>query len=245
MLMTTIQTGRLKELERTIQSTSGAFVACGNALREIRDSKLYLSNHKSFEDYCRKRWGWGRSRAYDLIEAASIKVSPVGDTISNFKQARAIARVPEPQRAAVIERASNDGKLTVRKIEQAAREPDFVVQLDEIGRVIPEYLIASWQLADSEAKELLSKMREVTREIKSLIADNEPRVRTAGLTNVDIADFEKCVGHLQSLVPYTVCPTCQGRTGCNRCRKAGWINKSVWKLIPEDEQRVVLKSISV
>jgi hypothetical protein len=42
----------------------------GNAIREIRDSKLYKETHSTFEEYCWERWGWKRAHAYRQIEVA-------------------------------------------------------------------------------------------------------------------------------------------------------------------------------
>src|SRR5690242_1873908 len=43
------------------------------ALRQIHDDKLYkVAGHKSFEDYCEKRWGYSKSHAYRLIDHAKI-----------------------------------------------------------------------------------------------------------------------------------------------------------------------------
>jgi hypothetical protein len=40
----------------------------GDALREIRDSRLYRATHTSFEAYCTERFGFSRSTAYRLME---------------------------------------------------------------------------------------------------------------------------------------------------------------------------------
>ena len=41
------------------QSAKGrrAFVDAGNALAEIKQSKLYRASFKTFDDYCREKWG--------------------------------------------------------------------------------------------------------------------------------------------------------------------------------------------
>jgi len=42
----------------------------GLLLREIRDDKLYKKKYGTFEEYAEQRWGWKKSRAYQMIEAA-------------------------------------------------------------------------------------------------------------------------------------------------------------------------------
>lgn len=86
----------LEELEQVIESGKLAYIAVGNALREIRDRKLYKESHKTFETYCRERWDLCRSSAYDYIKAAN-----VGTTLQNQgedapKDVKAALAVVEP-----------------------------------------------------------------------------------------------------------------------------------------------------
>jgi hypothetical protein len=75
---------RLAQLERVIERGLNTFVAVGGALLEIRDSRLYHQTHKTFDAYCRARWGWGHKRAYDLIDSAQVakRLVPVRTDIS-------------------------------------------------------------------------------------------------------------------------------------------------------------------
>ena len=69
---------RLRELEAIILANLEEFVRTGQALKEIRDEKLYReSGHRNFVTYCAKRWGWGKDspkgfsqRGYDYISAS-------------------------------------------------------------------------------------------------------------------------------------------------------------------------------
>lgn len=61
---------RLGELETVIERGLTTFVEVGNAIREIRDSKLYKDSHDTFEKYCRERWGWNRNYADKQVRAA-------------------------------------------------------------------------------------------------------------------------------------------------------------------------------
>jgi hypothetical protein len=62
------QSDRL-HLERRVER---AFFEAGKALTELRDRRLYRSTHKTFENYCRERFGFSRRQPYHLIEAAVI-----------------------------------------------------------------------------------------------------------------------------------------------------------------------------
>jgi hypothetical protein len=56
-------------LERKVER---AFYEAGIALQELRDRRLYRSTHKTFEQYCRDRFGYNRSRSYQLIDAGMV-----------------------------------------------------------------------------------------------------------------------------------------------------------------------------
>lgn len=49
-----------------------AFYEAGAALRELRDKRLYRNTHKTFEEYCRDRFGYHRRHSYQLINAAAV-----------------------------------------------------------------------------------------------------------------------------------------------------------------------------
>ena len=49
-----------------------AFREAGLALKELKDRKLYRSTHRTFEDYCRDRFGFERRHPYRLINAAVV-----------------------------------------------------------------------------------------------------------------------------------------------------------------------------
>jgi hypothetical protein len=96
---------RLAEYERTTERGLGTFVEVGRALLAVRDSRLYRADYPNFDVCCRERWSIGRSRADQLIEAATtvtkLLVNAPDAPTPNSKQAGKLARVPEPERAEV------------------------------------------------------------------------------------------------------------------------------------------------
>lgn len=58
--LTEAERANLAHLEQvggqTIVEAGGQVVEAGEALREIRDSRLYRETHTTFEDYCRERF---------------------------------------------------------------------------------------------------------------------------------------------------------------------------------------------
>ena len=56
-------------LERQVEQ---AFYQAGLALKTLRDKKLYKATHHNFRDYCKERFGFGKSAVYYLISAVDI-----------------------------------------------------------------------------------------------------------------------------------------------------------------------------
>jgi hypothetical protein len=101
---------RLAELEQIIQENFRGFVAVGQALAEIRDTRLYRHYYPLFEDYCRNLWDMSHQRAFQLEASAKVIdnlatiVATSGDETTidvlpkNEAQARELARLqPEEQ----------------------------------------------------------------------------------------------------------------------------------------------------
>jgi hypothetical protein len=113
----------LADCEQRIERGLKTFIDVGQALAEIRDSRLYKGTHETFEDYCRERWNMSRPRAYELISAAEV-VSGIPDTLpapANAGQAAALAAVPEAERAGVWRDVVESGdKPTAAAIRKAA-----------------------------------------------------------------------------------------------------------------------------
>lgn len=63
---------RLQELESIVEQGLQTFYEVGKALDEIREQKLYRESHKTFEAYCREKWGITKRRAYQFIDAAEV-----------------------------------------------------------------------------------------------------------------------------------------------------------------------------
>jgi hypothetical protein len=77
--------GSLAECEEIIEKGLATFIEVGAALLQIRDERLYLETHKTFDDYCRERWDFTDRRARQLMTAAEVgTIVPV----ANEAQAR-------------------------------------------------------------------------------------------------------------------------------------------------------------
>ncbi len=88
------ENARLTTLEGVIERGLATFVEVGQALLEIRETRLYRETHGTFEDYCRERWGWSRDYANKQIRAAEVVGSL--DTIVSKPRSEGVARELAP-----------------------------------------------------------------------------------------------------------------------------------------------------
>jgi hypothetical protein len=121
---------RLLSLEEKIKHGFGHFIEVGEALVEIRDSRLYRLEFKTFEDYCRDKWHMSRPRVYQLVGTAAVakNLSTMVDIPepSSERQARPLTKLKEPeqQRAAwnkAVE-SSPTGHPTAKEVTLAVQE---------------------------------------------------------------------------------------------------------------------------
>lgn len=122
--LTVVEQSELDRNEAVIQQGLRTFVDVGNALAAIRDGRLYRQDYKTFEDYCRDRWGFGSDYARRQIRAAqtieNLKTEPIGSVFPTTEsQVRPLARL-EPDEQVVAWReaveTSPNGKVTAAHV---------------------------------------------------------------------------------------------------------------------------------
>lgn len=123
--MTKSETEHFTKLEQLIEKGLQTFVDVGNALLEIRDSRLYRDRHDTFENYCHERWQMSKTHANRLIEAAEVceNLTPAGVIPESERVARPLAKLEPEQQREVWETAVKDspnGKPTAKDVQAAA-----------------------------------------------------------------------------------------------------------------------------
>lgn len=239
-------------------------LAVAAALMQLRDDELFLETHDTFEEFCQETFGITRSYAYRLIGAAEVKDSlpkRLGDKITNERQARALAQVPEQQRADVIREAAKDGPLTEATIRNAAesvspmgdtKEPikpgkpeKPIIDLDKTGYPIPARITELWKDAEHILGGMLRRVSEVRTEVRKAMESGEdnPIWRGCSLNSVMVA-LDNAYREINAGIPYGVCPYCQGQVSktCRPCNQTGYIGKFGWGVIPKEILEVRSKS---
>jgi len=181
---------RRLELEKVVDDGIDTVEKVGNALAEIRDGELYKTTHPTFEDYCFEKWGFKRSQAYRLIDAAKIKaeLSPMGD-IPNERVARALARaLPEKResvfKAALAAAAADGREINFKDVERAAQPPPVVIDVQASTSPVKSHKTLSAKTAEPKLKtkgkkpeSVETSASSVTTQLKKLWEEASPTER--------------------------------------------------------------------
>lgn len=244
-------------LKKEIKDGLSTCFKVGAALTEIRDRQYYKEEFDSFEKFCQETYQIGRSYAYRLIDASEVKESvsssPIGRQITNERQARALAEVPEKKRIRVLKEAHKAGDVSAEGISEAAAkvvkpEPEkpkdkekakAEVVRDHTGFPVPKQAIELME-RDSEVMSLLSNISKIKSIIAKAQEERDPLWRLVNHAAL-IADLSKVYTALGEGRPYAVCNTCAGRPDiqpkgiCSSCQGRGWLSKFRWNTTVPNE----------
>ena len=229
----------------------------GGALTEIRDGKLYREDFPTFVEFCEENYHIGKSRAYQLIEAAEVKASvkstAAAEEVTNEGQARELGKVPAADRGAVVEDLVREGKLVTGKSiadkaekkakAEAKPDPAMEIRLDKTGYPIPVNILSLWDQATDEGKEQMRKISEVKCKLQRWQKDES-------LIHVEM-NFDSTLSHLESsfldlkrTVPFAICTSCHGRTPtkCTFCEGRGYISQFAYETqVPREAKEIRAK----
>jgi hypothetical protein len=261
---TEVEKERFTLLDKACKEGRDVFFLVGISLGEIRDNKLYMiEGFKSFADYAEDR-GFTRRYCDQLIfGSAAVKTLPpkLRDLVKNDSAARALARIPEKLRPAVVAAASGDGKKKVtaaeikkitpslptkkkaptmptRKKKQPEPEPEKFY--DETGVEIPDECLASWLRAKEGSSEILSPVFELLESMRKK-SEIQDIIYTEVDFNGSIAALASMRKDLARVRPYAICHSCNGKTpkDCPTCKGRGFVSKFYWEtLVPVEFRKM-------
>jgi len=118
--LTLTERNDLQYLEQIVEKGLSSFIEVGEALWKIREEKLYRAEFKTFENYCKVRWGFSESRARQLCIASDVAKSVKNLTVCTESHAAELAKVPTEKREEVLKLAEDEnGKITAKSIKKA------------------------------------------------------------------------------------------------------------------------------
>lgn len=148
--LTRQESDTLAEREAVIARHLQDFYDVGAALADIRDNRLYRAGYRTFEDYCRQRWGMSRFYAHRLTQAAEVRENllPMGNTLpATERQARPLAALretPEIQ-AQAWQRAVDTapgGRVTAQHVTQTVEYFRPPPQPSQFATAVADALLA-------------------------------------------------------------------------------------------------------
>lgn len=145
----------LARLEAVVEAGLNTFIEVGMALTEIRDRRLYLLTHPSFETYCRERFDVSRARAYQLMMGAAVALSTNVD-IPNEAVARALATFPAEHRATIAAAAASAAS--------AVNRPLTVGVMQAAGDAVMQAVTTGANDVDGAAYPLIAQLRDAVAE---------------------------------------------------------------------------------
>jgi hypothetical protein len=178
------QSDRL-HLERKVER---AFFEAGKALTELRDRRLYRSTHKTFEEYCRSRFGYTHRRVNYLIAGCLVVDNLIMGTICSQNEKADEMGTICSQNEKVNETGTNRSQIL----------PTSEGQVRPMTKLEPQQQCEVWQTAVKQAggkvptgrivKDVVQRIMERTQvpntyqlgEVCQILAKDNPELRGKG-----------------------------------------------------------------
>lgn len=157
--------------------------------------------------------------------AKEVKVST-----STVEQAKRVIREAPTETVEQVERGEKSVSTAVKEIKQAKAKEEIAKEqrLDKTGYPIPDAVLAEWDEAEA-FRSTLNALHKIKIEVEKAL-DRKVRIyRFADQSAV--IDLQNAWRTLQQIIPYAVCPTCQGRTKskCSACKGMGYVPEFGYK----------------
>lgn len=157
--------------------------------------------------------------------AKDVDVSP-----RTVEQAKQVLREAPKETVEKVERGEKSVATAVKEIkaekqkQEAAKEQYF----DKTGYPIPDAILADWQQAEAY-RSVLSQLQQIKLQVEKAVEKSELLFAEIGQDTV--ADLKNAWTTLKQLLPYAVCPSCQGRTRskCSACKRRGFVSEFGYK----------------
>lgn len=130
-----VEATRLEHCEQVIERGLNTFYEVGNALAEIRDSRLYRIGFPAFEDYCLEKWGISKRRGYELIAAAAVV-----DNVRNSAQTVPANEAQANELTGLEPEAQSEVWQRVVKTADKSADDRPVVTAAHVKAIVREYL---------------------------------------------------------------------------------------------------------
>ena len=244
---------RLAQLEAVIEKGLTTTAEVFAAIREIRDSNLYVQ-FGSWEEYCEFRWKKSAQQVNLIYKA--VPIMQEHPEVKSINAAAALSRLPVRQRKEVIGAIKERGEeITAPAVQKASiapprrpapapvQKPKPPVMMesgkkDATGLEIPRETINLWNQADGPGgpKELLSGISRIRSALEAAQESGNPLFVEIDF-NQNLATLNQVYVDLKRAIPYAVCHSCQGKVPdtCTVCKGRGYVSQFYWEhCVPQE-----------
>lgn len=146
------------------------------------------------------------------------------------KRSVATAKEVLKDASASVIKSIESGKTTVSAVAKQIREKkkNRSEHQDKIGCPIPDDVWKDWQEAEAR-EDICRQVHRLKLTVEKALEENELVFRE--ITNSTVADLHNAWSALQGLIPYAVCPTCEGhnRATCTLCKQRGFLSRFAYE----------------
>ena len=222
---------------RELRKHLPSFMIVGEQLLIIRDAGIYLETHKTLEAFVNDEFGIEKSRAYQLISAATVKANVstnCGQSLpilppslpKNEGQFREVAKAPPEKQAEVVRKAvekaaKENRKPTAKDFKQVVGE-----LLDDSEEEVPVTKKESPPEPSHHPKEMAGPLMAHVKTLTQMLNDLKKRAVDRGGEWIDVQAISTQISalkySLKSAIYYADCPACGGKR-CAKCKQTGFL----------------------
>ncbi|MBW4505905.1 MAG: hypothetical protein KME64_05275 [Scytonematopsis contorta HA4267-MV1] len=153
-----------------------AFYQAGKALIELSSRKLYRSTHKTFEEYCKDKFGFERRYAYRLIEASRV-IENLITMCPNWTQNEIENGTFVMPRDSVQVLPTNESQVRpLVPLEPEVQFQAWQLSVQETGGKVPSARLVKSIVEKIQQQTILPDSYKIG-EVCQIIANNKPKVQ--------------------------------------------------------------------
>lgn len=162
----------------------------------------------------------------ELGKTAAQVAKEIGVSTSTVEQAKRVIREAPKETVEEVERGEKSVATAVKEIKAAKEKTEK--HLDKTGYPIPDSILADWQRAEG-FRPTLNELQKIKLYVEKSLDASDLIFREIGKDT--LIELQNAWNNLKSVLPYAVCPTCQGRNrdNCTACKGRGWVSEFGYK----------------
>jgi hypothetical protein len=234
---------KLADLKKAVRDNNDRVSAWLDALLEIRETKLYLLEAKTFEEWCSKNCDQSVQRVRRLLAAERMKRDArlIAETTREevITESKPPASSDKPGKPVVS--VENTSSSSVKENSSPTKKAPPVY--DTEGNELKFDALKFWARR-GEVKEVMDGFKRFREELEHRLNARDPLWHEINFSNLEVR-LDEIAQILHAAMPYAICPECQGAPStrgsrCALCGNKALISKTLWTIaVPEEKKRVM------